>query len=397
MYTGDILGMGHVRRNTAIASRLIEEVPETNVLLVTGLCPNIMVDLPRGLDLVKLPSVRKLDDAGYGPRTLELDLKSLTRMRAALIAQIARHFRPNLLLVDHLPTGISDELLPTLHALKSRTNPPRVILGLRDFVDDPETTRRLWARNDTYSTIDRFYDAAMVYGCRDIFDTRAAYGLTRLGTTAVHYVGYLRSKDPGANTLQVRHTLERGKSRLIVVTAGGGADGYPMMDRCLEGLRQITHRADFEVAFVTGPFMPRTQRQALQARAEGLPARVHWCVDGLDSFYREADLIITMAGYNSLVEAIHLKKRLLVVPRPGPSAEQRLRAKIFAELGLLRTVPDSSLAEMGELILAALDAPPPTLTLPDMTGTENVVRRLRAILQEQASDDRQSSATATLS
>jgi predicted glycosyltransferase len=42
-----------------------------------------------------------------------------------------------------------------------------------------------------------------------------------------------------------------------------------------------------------------------------------------------------MAGYNTLSEVMYLKKKALVVPRSGPSAEQRMRAKLLAQRGLI--------------------------------------------------------------
>jgi predicted glycosyltransferase len=48
-----------------------------------------------------------------------------------------------------------------------------------------------------------------------------------------------------------------------------------------------------------------------------------------------ADLVITMAGYNSICEILTLKKKALVIPREGPRAEQRMRSRIFAERGIV--------------------------------------------------------------
>jgi predicted glycosyltransferase len=50
-----------------------------------------------------------------------------------------------------------------------------------------------------------------------------------------------------------------------------------------------------------------------------------------------------MAGYNTLSEVLSLNKRALVVPRAGPSAEQRMRAGLFANRGLLEMLDPSDL------------------------------------------------------
>ena len=42
-----------------------------------------------------------------------------------------------------------------------------------------------------------------------------------------------------------------------------------------------------------------------------------------------------MAGYNTVSEVLHLRKKALVVPRSGPSAEQRMRCALLAERELI--------------------------------------------------------------
>jgi predicted glycosyltransferase len=57
-----------------------------------------------------------------------------------------------------------------------------------------------------------------------------------------------------------------------------------------------------------------------------------------------ADLVVSMAGYNTLSEILRFGKRVIVVPRPGPSAEQTMRARILAERGLIRIVEPDQLS-----------------------------------------------------
>ncbi|HEX9333397.1 MAG TPA: glycosyltransferase [Anaerolineales bacterium] len=49
------------------------------------------------------------------------------------------------------------------------------------------------------------------------------------------------------------------------------------------------------------------------------------------SYISAADLVIAMAGYNTSVEILRMKKSAILIPRAGPSAEQRTRAKLFAD------------------------------------------------------------------
>src|SRR3989475_12170332 len=149
------------------------------------------------------------------------------------------------------------------------------------------------------------------------------------------------------------------KDRLVVVTAGGGYDAYPLMEACLKAFRLLGKELPFEALFITGPLMEPVQRECLQALASEVGVSVEMCVEDSLSYMNAADLVITMAGYNSLSEILHLEKKALVIPRQGPSAEQTTRARLFAERGLIDAgFPDQlSPRTLAERHLADLDRP----------------------------------------
>jgi predicted glycosyltransferase len=382
MYSGDIQGLGHVRRNTTIATRLVEEIPGARVLVFTGLPSGCFFELPRGVDFIKLPAVSKIDTGCYGPRTLTVSQAQLTRLRAAVIREVTEVFRPDLFVVDHMPTGLSGELLPTLRALKARPDPPMTVLGLRDVLDEPRVTRRLWREQGAYRAINDFYDAVLIYGCEQVFDTRFQYHLDRHLSTEVSFCGYLRPDHQLEIARPSRRELGLGEGKLVVVTAGGGADGHPMMKLCLEALHRLDRRTKLQVVCVTGPFMSRQRRNALLAQSADLPVRMLWCVDEGLPYLDAADLVITMAGYNTLMEAICLEKKIVAIPRQGPSAEQSIRSRIFSELGLIRSVSAEfpSPDQLAVLIEDSLKGDPPATTLPNMNGLATTVERMKALL-----------------
>ena len=146
MYSHDGVGLGHMRRNSAIAARLVNEVAEASVLMLVGCPSGLFFDLPEGVDSLKLPSVLKTGTNSWRPRKLGLPTVEIKRLRADLILKTAEVLNPRLFLVDHMPTGIWHELLPTLRHFRSLADPPAVILGLRDILDSPDVVREIWRR-----------------------------------------------------------------------------------------------------------------------------------------------------------------------------------------------------------------------------------------------------------
>ncbi len=337
-YSHDGFGMGHLRRNTTIASRFLREVPGSNVLMLIG-CPSGAVShLPQGLDFIKIPSIIKVDTGVWHPRTLRIGWRKIKAIRSAMIQKAAELFQPHLFLVDHSPTGVKGELLPTLQMLKERKEPPAIILGIRDILDFPSVIRGMWQKDGVYEVIGKYFDAVFIYGRREVFDTASQYGLDSELEGKIRYCGYVCSEEPVRPRENMRDELEIVKDKLVLVTAGGGHDAYPMMRACVDAFRLLGADLPFDAIMLTGPLMRPEHQAALRRQAQDLDVRVLTFVEDTLSYLNAADLIVTMGGYNSLSEALRLNKKTLVIPRSGPSAEQEMRAKLFAERGLVDVV-----------------------------------------------------------
>ncbi len=383
VYCGDSLGLGHLRRNTAIAERLVREQPGSNCLLLTGVPTGSFFKCPPGVDVIKLPSLTKFE-GDYSGRTLNLDRGRLRELRVELIESVARCFKPDLFLVDHLPTGIWGELPPTLKLL--RANGCRPVLGLRDFLDDPSRTKTSWRERGIYSVIDEHYEEVLIYGSRKVFDTNTRYELDQHTATPVRFCGYV-GQDPAQDESTTpelqRNTPGSGARKLVLVTGGGGADAYPMMKRCIEAIRCYDRADELDVVCITGPLMQPGDRDALRSMAAGLSVNILWCVERAARYFAAADLVITMAGYNTVLEAIRQKRRVLLIPRSGPSAEQLLRARNLSRLGLATCVEpqEQTPRRLATSIQRSLATAPPEQELPDLDGLDNVVHALQEILE----------------
>ena len=341
MYSHDGVGLGHMRRNATIATHLARHFPDTNILMMVGCQTGVFFDLPPRVDFVKLPSIRKVATNVWEPRTLTLTKKVAGRLRADLIRMAAEALEPDVLLVDHVPAGVWNELLPTFETL--RANSAKIVLGLRDVLDAPRVVRKNWTRDGTYQVIRDHYDRVLIYGDPAVFDTAAAYGLNGSLADKVRYCGYLVPDPAGTQGTDPSPRRHPGRDGFVVVTMGGGCDAFPAMKACLDGIRRHDTGEGPEVLIIAGPVMPRERRAELKGLARGLPVQVlDWTPDAA-RYQRSADLVVAMGGYNTMMEAVRHGKRCLIIPRRGPSAEQKIRARLFAERGVVDTLdPDEA-------------------------------------------------------
>ncbi len=380
LYAHDTYGLGHLRRNLAIASHLLRTTEQLQIVLVSGSPVAARFPLPRGLSLVRLPSVVKVAPEEYASRDGQVSFGIVSRARAAIIADIARRFQPDALLVDHAPQGMKGELLPTFEVLRRHVPETRIVLGLRDVLDDPTAVRETWAAQGVLDTLEDVYHRVLVYGSRDLLDVGAAYGIPARLRPRISYCGYV-ARDLEAHTPGVAGDgVSLPLRQYVLGTAGGGEDGVPVLRATLRAAAAL----GVESLLVTGPLMPARIREELAAEAATTGgAHVVEFVTDLQRVMAKAAAIVTMGGYNTLCEAVVTGVPTVVVPRTWPRREQAIRAALFADRGLVRVVdPGDDLAERLVIPLgAALKDDVRSVTRIDLDG----VRRVRdALLDEVA-------------
>src|SRR5262249_502072 len=205
---------------------------------------------------------------------------------------------------------------PALEKLQLARPRPRIVLGMRDVVDEAERVQANWSRKGIYAALDRFYDAILVYGVPQVLDVISSYALTPAVAAKVRYCGYLPRARMSAAPPPSRATLANSEERLVLVTAGGGGDGFPLLRMYLEGLKTPAAPERVASVLVTGPFMPAEQRCELKALADAHEqVRVLEFTDDLLGLMQEAALVVCMGGYNTICEVLSTRVRALVVPR----------------------------------------------------------------------------------
>jgi predicted glycosyltransferase len=337
LYCHDALGLGHIRRSLAIARAVLAARSEVAALLVT--CSPVVdaLEIPPGLDYVKLPSARKTDDRRYAPRTLRIGDQRYWHLRARLLHEAAMAFEPDLLLVDKSPGGLHNELLDLLPRLRDRRR-VRIVLGWRDILDSPDRIRAEWSDNGTLDLVERLYDEIWVYGDPRVFDLREGCGLPVSLARRVRFLGYLAPDVDDARLAQARESIAPDGRPAALVTTGGGEEGESLVACYLEAARRRLLPRDLRSLVVTGPFSTLAEDGG-GAVPENVTVKRF--VPGLDAMVAAADVVVGRAGYNTVCEVLSAGTPAVLVPRVLHREEQRIRARRLSELGVAESVePD---------------------------------------------------------
>lgn len=366
VYSQDGMGLGHLARTSSVAREVVRRQPGCAVLIMADSPATPPFDEIPGVDYLKLPTIVKTSTSSWRNGTLPMDVEEVVELRARLIVEAYDAFRPDTVLIDHMPVGALGELKPMLDRITPGRARPRLFLSLRDIIDEPAVVRGVWTRLEAYQYLRR-YDAVLILGCRDIYDADLAYGLSAFASQVV-FCNY------AVRELPVAPRLPRGEDPLLLVMGGGGGDAFLLEDMFLRALPIVGDGIAERAVILTGPNMARDERDALIARSTLHRVRVEGGIQDSADLLLRASAVLTMGGYNSLCEALGARKPALVVPRLGPSAEQRMRSRLFAERKLIRTVDprgltaDALAAELGRLLED--DGIPDPTAMPPMDGAE---------------------------
>jgi predicted glycosyltransferase len=349
IYSHDTFGLGHLRRCRAIAHALVDHRADVSVLILSGSPIIGSYGFRQRVDFVRFPGVVKLRNGSYSAKGLDISIEHAIAFRRDLIKASADAFQPDLFLVDKEPLGLRGEVLPTLKLLKARGT--RLVLGLRDILDDQEYLAEEWGRKDVLPALSEYYDDILVYGAEGVYNPLAGLNLPGNVLAKMHYTGYLR-RDASLEPFVPKPGALELPPRFVLVTPGGGGDGGPMIEAVIraaeyqEVLTPGTGLVGDHMLIVMGPFMPPELQADFKARAAGLPnLQVLTFLPDLDAVMSKAAAIVGMGGYNTFCEILSADRPSLIVPRTVPRLEQWIRADRMARRGVINMISEADAAD----------------------------------------------------
>lgn len=371
LYSHDTFGLGHLRRSRALASAITSSDPTSSAIILTGSPVAGRFTFPEGVDHVRLPGVTKRPDGSYDSQTLGLDIDETTSLRAGIIKSTVEQYDPDLFIVDKEPTGFRGELLQTLEWLRDHSK-AKIVLGLRDVLDEAGVLEAEWARKNAVAATEEFYDEIWVYGPREVYDPTEGLPLSDAARARIHWTGYLRR--------EVIDEADTPDAPYVLITPGGGGDGQALVDLVLQAYeKDPTLKPD--AVLVYGPFLSGDVRDAFEARVEKLGGRV--TTTGFDArieaLFAAAEGVVCMGGYNTFCEVLSFDKRAVIVPRTVPRLEQWIRASRAENLGLVRMLDDARDGMTADAMISAIRTLP-AQKKPSEAGADGLLDGLEVVV-----------------
>ncbi len=375
-YSHDTMGLGHIRRNLALARAIVDRHVDVSILLISGTHLGGAFRMPAGVDCITLPALGKHQTTGaYSARHLSCSLDHIVGLRAQTIRAALERFDPHLLVVDNVALGALGELEPTLAALRMGRRTVTV-LGLRDILDEPSVVHREWTAAGHHASIERYYDHVWIYGDQSVYDLSEECQFPESTRRRVRFVGYLDRRSPDDSEAAASAGTALGRPFTLCL-AGGGQDGT---DLALAFSKSSFPTGETGV-LLTGPFCPEPVMKVVRAVAATRDDfhLIDFTEDGA-SLVEGATRVVSMAGYNSVCEILAYRKPALLVPREAPRREQTIRATRFADIGLVDVLAQRDLSPEALTHWMATVSATPRCTPLRLTALEHVPRLVSNLL-----------------
>ena len=369
-YCQHVLGMGHLIRSAEIVRALSKDF---KVLFVTGGEPSPNFGLAGNIKLLQLEPLKSDPEfANIHVCNPALGLEETKVLRQEQLLRSFCSFRPDVLVTELFPFGrkqFSFELIPLLEHASSSPRTPLIVSSIRDVL----VTKKDQAKHEQRVTdiLNRFYDLVLVHG--DERFLRLEDTFSRVGDLCcpVEYTGYV--------VQQEKQTAAKGHGRsrpTIVVSNGGGGclSGHLLLESVLRAATLLQDTLPHAFHVFAGPLMPEGAYQRLEALVRlGGNVRLARYTSDLPAHLRRAQLSVSMAGYNTVMDILSTRVRALVYPvTANGDQEQSVRARKLEKMGVLKVLAGEQLepVRLALEILRALRSKPSQIIL-DLAGAEN--------------------------
>lgn len=343
IYVQHLLGIGHLKRASAIARAMALEGME--VTLVSGgmPLPGLALD---GLRFVQLPPVMAADatfkvlvDGDQKP----IDA-SWKERRQELLLDAWHKAEPHALVFELFPFGrrqMRFELEPLLDAATSSTHKPVIVSSVRDILGGGQTNPARQA--EMLALFERYFDHLLVHGDPKIIPFDRTFLHAGKLAERLHYTGYVVDGDAQRHSVS---GLDKPGDGEVVVSAGGGAVGFRLLD-CAIRARPLSLLHDRTWRILVGVNADRAEFDRLADLAKELGADrviVETARADFTELLENCMVSVSQGGYNTVMEVLQSGVRSVVVPFAGGSeSEQTLRTTILAERGMIEMVDEVEL------------------------------------------------------
>ena len=368
-------GLGHGMRIYSICKALKDAYPPCRLFVINSGKPQPELHIDKYASVINLPFFKAKCGLFSGLSSKE-GSDSTFKKRKRILEELIRRFTPDAAIFEHYPFGrnaLKKEIEYFISLLKIKKIP--AYSCVRDIITQRITPDELLRRS-------ALFDAIFVHSDKEMgFIT--AFHQPRALKEKIIFTGRVFPDQPQEflRRSRIRDILGCKDKKLVVVSAGGGMDGFPIIKDIIAAKKEADKKVKSLFLISAGSSIPKNELGQLKkiARLDKGVILTQFINNFTDYVYA-ADLSISMGGYNSVNNALFTGTPTIVIPR-RLEEEQSRRARYFSEF--LRPCVSHSAKGIGKAIAQALTTKMPlhmSYSHP-FSGAQVTARAILAILR----------------
>jgi predicted glycosyltransferase len=338
------------------------------------------------IEILQLPALKTDPDFSNLHACTSQSMDEIKTLRRTMLLQAFARFKPDAIVTELFPFGRKHfrfELLPVLEQARQDFRQPLVVSSVRDILvkrkDQAEFEQRVC------DLVNAFYDLILVHGDENFQTLEETFSRVNDLRCPVVYTGYVMRRSRAAAAAASCSLLVEHREPLIVVSNGSGQylTGQTLLENVLHAARLLRTRIPHEFHMFAGPLMPDAAYNRLQSLAqEADNVKLTRFTADLAVLLRRAELSVSMAGYNTMMDVLSSGVRAMVYPvTSNEDQEQIVRADRLAKDGIIEVIRTEELApeQLAHKLECALGKKSALLSL-NFDGAANTVRFLKKFL-----------------
>ncbi|WP_026736019.1 glycosyltransferase family protein [Fischerella sp. PCC 9605] len=391
-YCQYLLGMGHLVRSTEILRSLVKDF---QVCFINGGQIVQGFEIPPAVKALNLPALRS-ESGAQGVQELKVvdsshSLEEVQEIRKNQLLTTFKQFEPDCLITEFFPFGRSlllFELMPLLKQVQSTGRSTKVVCSLRDIVLAKSKPDRAQQEETICKLMNQYFDMLLVHSDPKLQRLEESFSRVKDLTCEVHYTGYVVQSPPD-NLIATDEDIASLNSRepMILVSVGGGRLGHELLECMVEAAPILERVLPHRLQIFTGPFMPEEKFLQLQKKAVGRTnITLRRYTPNLLAYMEKADLSISLAGYNTIMNILRTRVRAMVFPS-NKDREQPTRAEKLEQLGIVEVIRPHELEpnHFARKIITCLNQKTAAVSFDfiDLSGAYKTANLLKELLQRQ--------------
>jgi predicted glycosyltransferase len=396
-YCQHILGIGHLVRSMQIVQGLSQDF---QIYFINGgqVIPDF--EIPPGIEVINLPALKT--DPEFRSLQVVDDDRSLAEVqedRKNQILSLYDRIQPDLLMIELFPFGRKQfkfELIPLLDRVQAAGGKTKVVCSLRDIVVGKKNQAA--HEEKVCELINRYFDAVLIHSDEQFMPLEISFSRQQDLQAQVFYTGYVSQPIPETGDALIDQedtTALHRPEPMILCSIGGGRFGHELVDAVIQSAPSLQAQIPHHIHLFAGVFMPEDKYQQLQQQLADLHTRGimnitlrrhTYCL--LD-YMKQADLSISMGGYNTTMNVLSTGVRSLMLTFMGNNdQEQEIRARALENSGILQvlTLADLTPNAFVPKVIQALATDPAPVGI-DLNGVNNTREILRQVMNANAKDN----------